>query len=572
MTPPAEEPRAPSLADVEAHSIIAWIVANGIKNEKGEPIEFRDHPFLYDIYRDPADRLVVTKAAQVGLSTLEVIKNHYDARSRKLDVIYTLPTDSDVSVFVGGKVNRIIANNPCMLADVDDKDSVEQKAVGSSMIYYRGTWTKKAAIMITADRLVHDEKDSSKQDVIADYKARLQHSRLKQVHVLSHPSFPGQGVDVEWQASDQKEWFIECPACKKRQTLSWSTADPRRMSVDLAGRRYRCKKCGATISDDDRRAGRWVKKFLKAEYSGYHVSLLMSPRTPAGEVCDKWQDVLDGRQTEEWFWNKVLGLPFAGSGNTVTRQAILGSVRQERNPWDSRLVVGVDTGVALRYVVGNRHGLVGYGEMEDYEPREKADGDPRPAVPLERSLEYFLVKFPDSIMVIDQGGDIIGSRKLQKKYPGRVFLCHYARDRKTQQLVRWGAKDETGTVLVDRNRMIQLVVDEFSEGRVGLYGGAEAAWWNYWLHWSHVYRTAEVNSLGVKEYAWHRSDRDDWVHATVYWRVGVSRFGSSGAVEGAIPRPEPNSYMLNPDGSVSFDPDEMFKLPDPDGEPDWRDA
>ena len=34
---------------------------------------------------------------------------------------------------------------------------------------------------------------------------------------------------------------------------------------------------------------------------------------------------------------------------------------------------------------------------------------------------------------------------------------------------------------------------------------------------------------------------------------------------------KPNSYMLNPDGTVSFDPDEMFKLPDFDNEEDeWR--
>lgn len=545
--------------------IIAWIVSNNIKNEKGEPIDFTDHPYQLDIYMDPSDNLVVTKAAQVGLSTLEVLRNHYDARNDKMDIIYTLPTDADVQVFVGGKVNRIIANNPCMLADVKDKDNIENKAVGKSMIYFRGTWTKKSAIMITADRLVHDEKDSSKQDVVADYQARLQHSKRRQTHVFSHPSTPGNGVDVEWQLSDQKEWFIWCSFCGKEQHLSWNTEDPRKMSIDIEKRTFRCKKCGNELTDDDRRDGRWVKKTLKpTKWSGYHVSLLMSLRHTAGDIIDKYNEVMEGKQTMDYFYNKVLGLPYAGGGNSVNKEDILGNVTNEKNDYNGRMVIGVDTGVKLRFVYGNKQGLLGYGEMTDYMP------DAVNKLPLDKTLEYFLKKFENSIMVIDQGGDIIGSRKLRQKYPGRVFLCHYARDRKTMQLIRWGEGDESGNVQVDRNRTIQWVIGEFKDKRVKLYRGTEEQWYDYWLHWSHIYRTSEENTLGVKEYVWHRSDRDDWVHATVYWRVGISRFGGNGMIIKNTPDTEPNSYVINPDNTVEFNPDEWFKLSEDQEWEEWR--
>ena len=195
------------------NGILDWIGEEKIKNEKGDLIEFDSHPFLVDIYDDRSKDLTVMKAAQVGMSTCEILKNHYDAKHEKMDIIYTLPTDNDVKVFVGGKVNRIIANNPCMLEDVADKDSIEQKQVGNSMIYFRGTWTKKTAIMVTADRLAHDEKDSSKLDIIADYQARTQHSKFKQTHTYSHPSLPEMGVHSDWLKSDQKHWFIKCPHC-----------------------------------------------------------------------------------------------------------------------------------------------------------------------------------------------------------------------------------------------------------------------------------------------------------------------------------------------------------------------
>jgi hypothetical protein len=565
-------------ADVLQTDITAWIDFNEIKNEKGDLIDLtKEHYFLADIFRDSSQFLVVLKAAQIGLSTLEILKNFYDAFKQKMDIIYTLPTDSDVNLFVGGKVNRLIAQNPPLQSMVKDGDSIEKKRVGSSIIYFRGTWTAKSAIMITADRLVHDEKDSSKQSVVKDYEARLQHSKLKQKHVFSHPSVPNQGVDVEWQMSDQKEWFIVCPHCSFEHYLAWNTEDPRKMSVDLGAREFICKKCHGTLRKSDRAVGRWLPRKGRENqpYSGYHISLLMAPWITAGEIVDKWNDVMEARQTIDWFYNKVLGLPFAGSGNAVSEDAIMGAWTRDKNLYKGRMIVGVDTGVALRYVVGNEQGFVGFGEMKGYVPNAQL------GITLEQSLEYWLKKFPDCVMVIDQGGDIIGSRQLQKLYPGRVFLCFYVRDRKTQQLIRWGENDESGRVLVDRNNMIQLLIDEFREKRLHLYGGAtKNEWWDYWLHWSHIHRVMEEDKATQKKlYTWVRSDRDDYVHASVYCRVGIDRFGKKGEILGADLTPEPNSYMMNPDGiSVSFDPDAMFRKPEKAVNPyddrddgDWRD-
>ena len=81
---------AKSLAPIYAD---AWIDYYGIKNEKGESIDWYKHLFQIDIYNDQSQKLVVMKPAQVGLSTLEIIKTFRDAESKKMDIIYTLPTD-----------------------------------------------------------------------------------------------------------------------------------------------------------------------------------------------------------------------------------------------------------------------------------------------------------------------------------------------------------------------------------------------------------------------------------------------------------------------------------------------
>lgn len=547
-------------------SIIEWIVDNGIRNEKSDLIEFRDHPYQYDILRDVSPFLCVLKAAQIGMSTIEILKNHYDAKMRKMDIIYTLPTDADAKTFVDSKVNRIIANNPCMQKDTKDHDTVEKKKIGDSMVYFRGTWTDKAAIMITADRLVHDEKDSSKQSVVADYQARLQHSKYKQIHVFSHPSVPNNGVDIEWQLSDMKEWFITCPHCLKRQYLSWDTEDEKRMSVDLIQKCYVCKFCRKELSDSDRRKGKWIPRKGKeqAKYSGYHVSLLMSPIHSAQSIIDKWNEVVRGKQTADFFYNKVLGLPYTGSGNAVTKNVILGAVTKDKPDYNSRIVIGVDTGLKQHYVYGTRNGIYGYGQMDDFMPDEINK------LPLDRTVEYFLKKFDNSIMVIDVGGEIIQSRKLRQKYPGRVFLCHYVRDRKTMQLIRWGEGDESGNVLVDRNRVIQLVIDEFKDKRIKLFRGDEDAYYDYWLHWSHIYRTVEEDkSTQMPRYVWIRNDADHLVHASVYWRVALDRFAGTGSVYSPQNETKANSYAIEPDETVDIDMNK-FILAREESIEDWR--
>ena len=472
----------------------------------------------------------------------------------------TLPTGNDITVFVGGKVNRIIANNPILLEYTKDKDSVEQKTVGEkSMIYFRGSWSKKAAIMVTADRLVHDEKDSSKQDVIAEFQARLQHSKYKQIHVFSHPSVPGHGVDVEWQKSDQKHWFITCPHCDFYHYMDWNLVDDTKMSVDFETKKYICKKCKGELSDNDRRNGAWVAKYKKTDerkYSGYWVPLLIAPYVTARELIDKWND---DTNTEDFFYNKVLGLPFAGSGNVVDEETILGNVTSMDNDQSGPIVIGVDTGIDIRYVIGNAKGIFTFGQCE----KASAEHDPYD------ELRGFLAEWKDSIMVIDQGGDIIGARKLREEFPGRVFLCHYRNDRKTMKLITWGKNEESGNVVVDRNRCIQLVIDEFKSKRLALFG-SKAEWFPYWLHWKNIYKVTEENpQLLTKTFKWLRKGRDDWVHATVYWRAGISKFAEKGHVVHNKHKQKPDSYEVNPDGSMSFNPEEHFDFYGKQDD-DWR--
>lgn len=464
-----------------------------IKNDQGDLLDFKDHPFLWDIYGDFTPVQAILKAAQIGFSTTANIKCLWLARNRGMDIIYSLPTANDVREFVSGKTNRLIANNPIFQEWTADKDSIEQKRVGKNVMYFRGTWTERAALAIPADLYVSDETDRSKQDVVKQYQSRLQHSKFAWRWYFSNPSAPGVGVDQVWEASDQKHWFVKCGACKYEDFITMA-------NIQGSPPIFACMECGKEL---DRRKGRWVARFKDREISGYWIPLLIAPWVSAQQILDKQKEY-----TEEQFTNFVLGKPYVGRGNILTQAQLFQNLVNDTNPQDERPIIGVDTGETIWYVVGNKYGIYFYGTCKDYS-----------------ELENLLERYPTARMVIDQGGDIIGPRKLREKYMGRVFLCYFTGNRNNDDLIKWD--DDAGTVQADRDRVIQLVVDEFSEKRIPLWG-TESEWHDYWLHWARLYRTQEENALGITKYHWEKSNTPcDFPFATVYWRIGMDRFMDS---------------------------------------------
>lgn len=482
-----------TLADISIH---AWLQEHAIKTETGELFSFKDHMFWYDVLKDESPKQVWYKAAQVGGSTAAILKTIWSIKRHGMDAIYTLPTADDVKSFVGSKVNRIISQNPILQRYVADKDSIEQKRIGENVIYYRGTMTERAALMVSSDLNVYDEEDRSRQDIIQQYASRLQHSKYKWEWHFSNPSVPGNGVSRYWEVSDQKHWVIKCVHCNEWQDLTFPD------SICMERRVFQCKRCKREIQNIERAKGEW-KAWSSGEYSGYWFSLLMAPWVEAGEILYAHEN-----KSQDYFHNFVLGLPYVGEGNKIAPDDVFKNVVPliQRETSD-RIVIGCDSGLKKHFVVGTRKGVMTAGVTETWD-----------------DIERMLNRFPQSIAVIDAMPDLTEPRRLREKYRGRVFLCHYARDRKTMQLVRWGEGDELGSVLVDRNRMMQTCVDELRNGTVKLEGRRDD--YNMFAsQFATLYRQTTTDALGTPVFQWESSDGNDHLaHAFLYFRVGVSRF------------------------------------------------
>ncbi len=506
-----------------------WVIKHGIKNETGQPIEFTKHKFLYDIYNDLSPRQAFLKPPQIGATVMNTLKALWVAKKLGTQIIYTLPTQGDVQDMVGGSFNRIIAQNPILREWVKDHDTIEQKSVGDSIIFYRGTFTSKQAMMIPSGLNIHDEVDASDPNVIVQYENRLQAQEDGGSRwYFSHPSLAGHGVDVYWEQSDKKEWYITCNECQERQILTWPDSVRSTAGGDAE---YICKACRTTLSDEERAAGVWINQDGVVwsgqvegdyEFSGWHVSQLMLWNKSAKDIIKSFNDPLKDQQ---YFYNYVLGLPYIGSDDKIEPSVVLRNCVDVVNPQEGRTVIGIDTGDDyISYVLMNKDGVFFY---------DTEKGITATKTPYDKVREL-LKRFPKSVVVIDQGGELMNTRQLQAEFPGRIFLCYYQKDRKSVEMVDWGEDDEYGKVKVDRNRWITLMVEQLRDtGRFRLNGTKEE-WEEFAAHFKYIYREKvtvketkgkDDRSLYGNEYVWKRSGPDHYVHALGYALIGMQRYG-----------------------------------------------
>ncbi len=456
------------------------------------------------IYADKSPFICAIKAAQIGFSTYEILKSAWEAYYDNIDIIYVLPTAKDVQQFSGGKTNRIIAQNPDLQRWTQDKDSIEQKRFGDATIYYRGAQTERTALMISAKKLIVDELDRCPSSIIEQYDSRLQAVSDPRKAFFSNPSLPDFGIDKIYKQSDQKKWHIT-HACGKTYVMDESC-------IDYDAEIYRCPKCGGEITDNQRQWGKWIATGNpNAQWSGYWIPLWITTWTPASKIAQYKRE-----KSPEYFSNFVAGLPYVGGGDKVPASTVLGCLSDKVNSQQEPIIIGVDTGLPTHLVMANKEGFFYYETIKDG---------------LYDKLEAYLKRWPKAIIVCDQGGDLIGIRELQHKYPARVFLVWYRADRKGIQMIEWGRDKEYGKVVADRNRLIQVFIEEMQDKRV-TFNGTESEWQEYISHWMNIYRewvplAGEDRVTGRKEFRWERNGPDHYVHATIYARIGLDKFAEA---------------------------------------------
>jgi len=493
------------LRDLAKLDIFVFIKYFEITTETGKPLSFKNHRYLIDIYNDFSPKQVWLKAAQLGLSTTAIIKTFFLCWTKDMDVIYTMPSVKDLSAFVGGKVNRIIDMNAKLKTLFQTNNTIEKKQIGNSVEYFRGTVSETAAISVSGDLLCVDEMDRSNLATVERYKSRLYNSTYKWEWYFSNPNIVNAGVNRKWLTSTQNHWFVKCSHCGEWHYMVFP--DSFHEAEDASDTdRYVCTGCGKEIYADDIRNGMWVKKYKEAEYSGYWMPLWINPLMSAHDILEDYR-----KKPADYFYNFVCGLPVQVEGGEISENLIFQNCLGTAIKQEGRVVIGVDSGITKHYTIGNVNGIFRYGKTTVFS-----------------EIENLLLKYPNSIMVIDALPDITAVIDLVEKYRGRVYRCWYS-GTDGRELIKWDNK--TGNVHVDRSAMFQVLVDELNAGAIA-FGGLPEYWNDYTKHFKSTYKLIEENTRGMEVVKWKCTDKlDHWLHSLIYYRTARDKLSFGDMLE-----------------------------------------
>lgn len=504
--------------DATDFNILAFLYVNNIVNEYEQRIEFHKHYFMIDPYNDMSPNQVIMKAAQVGWSTLAILKALWLAKNEKVNIIYTMPSGNSIKDFVRPKVDPIIKANPIIESWLGKTDSAGLKQVGKNFIYFRGSFDPDSAISISSHILINDEVDRSNPKTLRTFRSRLDAAKFDRpdmgwIWEFSNPSINGAGVDAAFQDSDQKHWFVKCRSCSFEWYLKWPE------SVDIENECYICSKCHNPLTDEDRRTGRWVNKFSGRDISGYWISQMQVPVISAKKI------IRESKGDPAVFHNFTLGLPYVSKDQQITREAIVKCLSPDTNP-QTDVAIGVDVGVLKHYVIGNKYGIFKIGATESWQ-----------------EIENMRNRF-NATMVIDGNPYPHEPRKLIEKYAGKVFMHYFNQDRHNAGIVRWGEHDKFGIVESDRTKIIDAVVADITSEDV-TYQMSATELEPYINHAVKLYRTTRTAPNGSVIPVWETIEGadDHFFFAHIYFKIALEKAAiSSGIINSSRDDKEPVPY------------------------------
>ncbi len=526
------EERAIDLDALERVSTLYWMNKQKLVNEDKRRMNFRDFYFLIDLYNDTSKKIAIKKSAQSGVSTWAIFRSLHDARYRGINQMHLLPSDSDVQKFVPSKTNQIINENPCLKSKMskEDRDSVGQKKMGKGFLFYKGTNSKTAGIMLSSDRNIYDEYDKANFGNLKDFESRLEGAySLGEEWWISTPTLPMFGIDAKYEESDQKNMRWNCPHCGKRQHFTWPD------SVNFQDEVYMCKECAGAIDNTifpemlEAWDIRWEAKYPENEISGYQINQMMVPWKTAKELIKEHNDAQKEGELDN-FYNFNLGEPYLSTDTKVSAGLIYKNLTtKEYVETDS--IMGVDVQLNELYVtIGNKEAIYGIEKCVD---EWSTDGKTLIKDKWDRLAELMNV-YDVRYCVIDATFKPNDVRAFAERFPHRVYMNWYYPDPKKSKIFRFGDDrkftdkpqtfDEEVKVYTDRERAIDRLITNLDKGAPRFaYAQHDPSLQELVKHCETMYARTVGNKDGTQKREWANTGKNDYFHAMVYYSVALYR-------------------------------------------------
>lgn len=507
---------------------------------------------LLEIYTSTADRLVVMKGAQMGLSEWAINLALWTADTRyagRGNALYVLPGGQRAGDFVHARVDLAIASSSYLLTRIraialKDPDRVGLKRIGRGYVYFRTSGAQAGLRTVDADTVILDEYDVMEAWVLPMVQHRLGSSRAPLLRILGTPTFPGVGIELEYLGGDQRRYLIACANCGTEQALEWEK------TVVIAGDPHdpKCKAARICVDCEDDLApaiqrawesgdgGRWVPEAPEHPYPSYQLSRLYRPEAGLTRIARGLAE--SNEHDVQQTWNQDLATPHAPAGGQLSLEELARLCLYDGTIADlagrTGAVMGVDVGAKmhcwLMALDENLPLLVGAYELDDF-----------------TAVGELMRRFNVRVCVVDAQPESHLVDQFKRRWRGRVWGCLYTPRRWPP---RWTTtQDEAGHPVSDPGRRYVVQADRTAamDSFAALLRGQDTeqfGWQPRMLFprdaasvaglFAHLQAPVRrrVEKAGVIRAIWDEGSRPDhYFHAGVYarlaWQIADIELGGS---------------------------------------------
>ena len=268
---------------------------------------------IFDSFTDPRVQKIVLKVGTQLVKTIFIqAALAYIICEMPGPVLLAQPKDSDAETFSKERLSPMLRDNALLREKIEDKKSpvntITYKQFPGGSLTLVGAMVPGNAARRSIQYLLADEVNKYPPSVgkegsflsLAEERVVTFGTRAKIVYACS-PTEPSAAISKEYEASDQREPRVKCPACGFQQVMHWKQV---KWDHDVpveerpATARYQCEnpRCNALWNDNQRwRAADEAQWFATKPFQGTagfgRLGHLYSPHKTMAKMVKTWLDI-----------------------------------------------------------------------------------------------------------------------------------------------------------------------------------------------------------------------------------------------------------------------------------------
>ncbi|PQO23370.1 phage tail protein [Rhodobacteraceae bacterium WD3A24] len=276
---------------------------------------------------DPAQRVTFMKAAQVGATEAGNNWIGFVIHHAPGPMLAVLPTVDLAKRNSRQRIDPLIEESPALKDRImparsrDSGNTMLSKEFPGGMIIMTGANSAVGLRSMPARYIFMDEVDAyppsadEEGDPVSLAEARsLTFGHRRKVFMVSTPTIRGMSrVEREYEASDQRRFFVPCPHCGHEQWLRFENLRWEKHQPETA--QYQCDECGTMIAEHHKtamlEAGEWRPTATPDDSRsvGFHLSALYSPVgwLSWADIARNWEMAQGSDDALRAFRNTILG-------------------------------------------------------------------------------------------------------------------------------------------------------------------------------------------------------------------------------------------------------------------------